>query len=68
MVEPPIGSLLEKVDNKYTLCMITGKRARQLIDGAHKLTNATSGNAITVAVNEINENMIAYVRTKTGIK
>lgn len=68
MVEPPIDSLLEKVDNRFTLCMITGKRARQLINGAHKLTNCTSKNAITIAVNEINENMITFVRTKSGIK
>lgn len=68
MVEPPINSLLEKVDNRFTLCIVTGKRARQLIDGSHKLTNCTSDNAITVAVNEINENMITYVRTKSGIK
>ena len=68
MVEPPISSLLEKVDNRFTLCIITGKRARQLIDGAHKLTNCTSENPITIAVNEINENMITYVRTKSGIK
>lgn len=68
MVEPPIGSLLEKADNRFTLCIIAGKRARQLIDGAHKLTSNTSNNAITVAVNEINENMITYVRTKSGIK
>lgn len=68
MVEPPIGSLLEKADNRFTLCILTGKRARQLINGAHKLTNCTSNNAITLAVNEINENMITYVRTKSGIK
>jgi len=68
MVEPPIGSLLEKVDNRFTLCIVAGKRARQLINGAHKLTNNTSKNAITIAVNEINENMITYVRTKSGIK
>lgn len=68
MVEPPIGKLLKKVDSRFTLCIITGKRARQLIGGAHKLTSCTSGNPITVAINEINENMITYVMTKSGIK
>lgn len=68
MVDPPIGSLLEKVDNRFTLCILTGKRARQLIDGARKLTGCTSGNPITIAINEINENMITYVMTKSGIK
>jgi len=64
MIDPSINSLLEKVDNRYTLCTITGKRARQLINGAYKYTNCSSKNAVTVAINEINENMITYIRTK----
>lgn len=68
MLYPLISSLLEKVDNRYTLCILTGKRARQLTNGAHKLTRCNSHKAVTIAVNEINENMITYVRTKSGIK
>lgn len=68
MVEPPIASLLEKVDNRFTLCILAGKRTRQLIDGARRLTGCTSDNPITVAIHEINENKITYVMTKSGIK
>jgi DNA-directed RNA polymerase subunit omega len=68
MIDPSIGSLLEKVDNRYTLCILAGKRARQLTNGAHKLTECDSNKAVTIAANEINENMITYVRTKSGIK
>ncbi len=68
MVGSPSNSILKKVDNRFTLCIIAGKRARQLIDGARKLTDYTSNNAISVAINEIEENMITYVRTKSGIK
>lgn len=68
MTDPSINSLLKKADDRFTLCIITGKRARQLINGARKLTNCISKNAVTVAVNEINENKITYVRTKCGIK
>ena len=64
MINPSISSLLGKVDSRFTLCIATGKRARQLISGAHKLTNCNSRNAVTVAANEINENRITYVRTK----
>jgi len=39
MIEPSINSLLEKVDSRYTLVVATAKRARQLTDGANKLTN-----------------------------
>jgi DNA-directed RNA polymerase subunit omega len=68
MIEPSIGSLLKKVDNKFTLCILVGKRARQVINGAHKLTECKSEKAVTIAINETNEDMITYVRTKTGIK
>ena len=68
MTDPSINSLLKKVDDRFSLCIITGKRARQLINGAHKLTSCSSKNAVTIAVNEINENKITYVRTKCGIK
>ena len=68
MIEPPIGSLLEKVDSRYTLVILAGKRARQLVDGAHKLTKNTSDKPVTIAINEISENKITYVRTRSGIK
>jgi DNA-directed RNA polymerase subunit omega len=68
MIEPSISSLLKKVDSRYTLCILAGKRARQLTNGAHKCTKCSSNKAVTVAVSEINEDMITYVRTKVGIK
>lgn len=68
MIEPSISSLMEKVDSRYTLCILVGKRARQLTDGARSLTQNNSGKAVTNAANEVNENMITYVRTKSGIK
>jgi DNA-directed RNA polymerase subunit omega len=68
MINPPISSLLEKVDCRFTLCILAGKRARQLTQGAHKLTNCNSDKAVTIAIHEINENKITYVRTRSGIK
>lgn len=68
MIYPPISSLLSKVDSRYTLVVETAKRARQLVDGAHKLTRCSSEKPVTVALNEINEDKITYVRTKSGIK
>jgi len=59
---------LEKVDSRYTLVVATAKRARQLADGAHKLTRCSSDRPVTIALNEINENKITYIRTKSGIK
>ncbi len=69
MIYPPLSSLLSKVDNsRYTLVVATAKRARQLSDGSHKLTRCASEKPVTIALNEINENKITYVRTKSGIK
>ena len=68
MIEPPIGVLLDKMDSRYTLVSITAKRARQLNSGAHKLTDKESDKSVTLAVNEVAEGRIAYVRTKSGIK
>lgn len=68
MIDPSVSSLLKKVDSRYTLCILAGKRARQLTSGADKLTKCDSQKAVTIAANEINEDMITYVRTKSGIK
>ena len=32
MIDPGIAELLEKVDSRFTLCMLVAKRARQLTD------------------------------------
>ncbi len=68
MIEPGISALLGKVDSRYTLVCATAKRARQLAEGAHKLTRCKSDKAVTIAINEINEDKITYTRTKIGIK
>jgi DNA-directed RNA polymerase subunit omega len=68
MIEPPINVLMDKVDSRYTLVVAAAKRARQLAEGAHKLTRNNSDKPVTLAINEISENKITYVRTKSGIK
>lgn len=68
MIEPSINSLLEKVDSRYTLVVASAKRARQLVEGAHKLTKCNSEKPVTIAINEIDEDKITYIRTKSGIK
>ena len=68
MIDPSINSLLEKVDSRYTLVVAAAKRARQLAEGDHKLTKCNSEKPVTIAINEINDNKISYVRTKSGIR
>ena len=69
MIFPPLSSLLSKVENsRYTLVVATAKRARQLEDGSRKLIKCNSEKPVTIALNEINEDKITYIRTKSGIK
>lgn len=68
MINPSIMSLLEKVDNRYALVVVTAKRARQIIDGEKKLTDVDSTKPVTIAINEINEGKIVYESVKGGIK
>lgn len=68
MINPGLGSLLKKVDSRYTLVVATAKRARQLVSGANRLVDCDLNKDVTVAVNEINEDKITYIRTKSGIK
>jgi len=60
MIYPPLSSLLEKVDNRYTLVIATAKRARMLTNGAKKLTDYPSTKDVTIAIQEIAEGKISY--------
>lgn len=60
--DPSINTLMKKFDSKYTLVNAVSKRARQLEDGAPKLTNCKSDKPVTIATFEISENKITYTR------
>lgn len=68
MMNPTMSELLKKVDNTYTLCNLVGKRARQIVDGAHPLAGGNPNKYVTVATNEVAEGKITYVQNKTDIK
>lgn len=68
MINPSIVNLLKNVDNRYTLVVMTAKRARQLIDGAKPIIDVDSSKPVTIAINEIYEERISYENTKSGIK
>ncbi|HHV72230.1 MAG TPA: DNA-directed RNA polymerase subunit omega [Clostridia bacterium] len=68
MINPSLDSLLEKVDNKYTLVVAAAKRARQLMDGQKALVDSQSKKPVTIALEEINQNKINIKLVKSGIK
>lgn len=60
IIDPPITELMEKVDCRYTLIVAVSKRARQLVAGAKPLIDTTEQKAVSIAVQEINQNIISY--------
>ncbi|MFL0247004.1 DNA-directed RNA polymerase subunit omega [Candidatus Clostridium stratigraminis] len=68
MINPSIVELLTKVDNRYSLVIITSKRARQIIDGSKPLIDTENSKPLTVAINELNNAAITYETVREGIK
>ena len=61
LVEPPVTEILKKVDDRYSLIIMTSKRARQLAAGAKKMTDAEDTSPVTLAVDEIFEGSVYEV-------
>ncbi len=61
MLNPSLIDLLENGESKYTLVMVTSKRARQIIDGAKPLVDTNSSKPVTIALEELLENKLEYV-------
>ncbi len=61
MIEPSLVELLHKVDSRYALVVMVSKRARQLIQGDKPLINKQNLKAVSLAINEINENLVYAV-------
>lgn len=82
MIEPKIETLLDDVDSKYTLVILTAKRARQinayfsqLGEGIAEfsppqvtITPGRAPKALSLALQEIAEGKVGYERTTEGIK
>ena len=58
MVKPTVTELLKKVDNRFSLVIMTAKRARQLSDGDKPLTNKIEDSNVTLAAVEIAEGKV----------
>lgn len=58
IVKPTVKELLEKVDNRFELVVVTSKRARQIADGDKVLTDVDEESPVTLAANEIAEGKV----------
>lgn len=68
MINPSVVDLLKKVEDRYSLVIVTSRRARQIIDGNEPLTSNSSKKPLTMAINEVNEGLIGYHKNNEGIK
>lgn len=68
MIHPSIDVLVNRVDSKYTLVVLAAKRAREIMSGDAALAESKSNKPVTIALEEVAKNAIAFERTKTGIK
>lgn len=64
MINPSVVELLTKVEDRYSLVIVTSKRARQLIEGKRSLVEVDSKKPLTIAINEVNEGIVTYERVK----
>lgn len=62
MLYPSINLLRDKVDSKYTLVSLASKRARDIIDGKPVLVNPSINKPVSIATEEIADDMITYTR------
>lgn len=58
---PALNTLIKKADNKYSLVLATAKRAREIIEGDDPLVKIRIDNPVTIATNEIAEDMVHCV-------
>ncbi len=81
VIQPEIDSLLSKVDSKYTLCILSARRARQINDMLHgvrdqalltmapsQISAITSTKPLTLALEEISSGDVGYDRVKDSYK
>lgn len=67
MVKPAVTDLLKKVDNRYSLVIMTSKRARQIAEGEIAMTNVEEKSPVTLAVNEIYEDKVYEIKDEETV-
>jgi len=68
MIYPTLDELLKHADNnKFTLVIMAVKRARQIIKEGNTTDNHPT-KAVSIALEEILNGKIKFIRTKPGIK
>ena len=68
MVKPTVTELLQKIeDNRYSLVIMTSRRARQIASGDAVLTKEKDRSVVTLAADEIAEGQVRMVNNEQDI-
>lgn len=69
MLYPSIDEMLKKVDSRYSLVILSAKRARQLRESQMaKEDDPSTFKEVSAALEDVLSEKITYERTKNGIK
>lgn len=60
MINPSVVDLLEKTKDRYSLVILSSKRARQIIDGSSPKISMNTKKPLTLAINEIDQDALEY--------
>jgi len=58
IIKPTVTDLLEIMENRFELVIVTSKRARQITAGSTPLTSVKEESSVTLAANEIAEGKV----------
>ena len=58
IIKPTVTELLEKMENRFELVIVTSKRARQITAGSLLLTDSKEDSAVSLAAIEISEGKV----------
>ncbi|MDR3593250.1 DNA-directed RNA polymerase subunit omega [Clostridium sp.] len=68
MINPSVVDLLEKVHDRYSLVILTSKRARQIIEGSIPQISIGSNKPLTIAINEVDQDAVEFEIIEKGNK
>ena len=67
LLYPSVNKLQEKTDSRYSLVILTAKRARDIIDGKPVLTDEECERPVSQAAKEIADDLSTYTREENDL-
>lgn len=61
MLKPSIDELVEKMGNRYALCIVASKRARAILEAEEDLMSSDIDKPLSMAIDEISGNEIDVI-------